>query len=313
MREKGAVHFRLGSDVMESGVQQQEHAPIACTSCGRKFRHKPELAGRTVKCPCGSTILIPRPPTPGGATGEDGGEYDFAEPVVKRAPAVASPSVAGAAAPAVGLGAPPGAADAPLPQAASTTAATGPVIRADLPPQRRGLKPEERKCEHEPAPTSTIGDFVIPAILILLGIGLRFVEVLAPFATKDPMAFGPGSGAVATKVFLSVVLMLAGMWVAVQVMEVCFVGDMERTCLKLISIAVFPGAIYGILSHAGGEPYGAMLGTFVSLAVYGLLFALLMRLDVKDTGICVIVTWIMVTGANYAAYRFEGLVRDAWV
>jgi hypothetical protein len=56
-----------------------------------------------------------------------------------------------------------------------------------------------------------------------------------------------------------------------------------------------------------------MLGTFVSLAAYALLFALLMRLDLKDTSVCVILTWIMVTAANYAAYRFEGLVRDAWV
>jgi hypothetical protein len=41
-------------------------------------------------------------------------------------------------------------------------------------------------------------------------------------------------------VVLSAALMLAGMWVAVRVMEVCFVGDAWRTCYKLIAVAVFP-------------------------------------------------------------------------
>ena len=59
--------------------------------------------------------------------------------------------------------------------------------------------------------------------------------------------------------------------------------------------------------------YGSMIGTFVSLAAYGLLFWLLMRLELKDTGWCVLITWIVVTAANYAAYRAEGLVRDTWV
>ena len=39
----------------------------------------------------------------------------------------------------------------------------------------------------------------------------------------------------------------------------------------------------------------------------------LMRLDLKDTGWCVLITWIVVTAANYAAYRAEGLIRDTWV
>lgn len=38
-----------------------------------------------------------------------------------------------------------------------------------------------------------------------------------------------------------------------------------------------------------------------------------MRLDLKDTGICVLVTWILITAANYFAYKVEGLLSDSWV
>jgi hypothetical protein len=141
-----------------------------------------------MRCPCGSAILVP---TPRGAGEEEAGEYDFAEPVARRpaayvAPAAAAAASAAPAAALVGLAAAPGAADTPLPGA-------GPVIRADVPPQRRGLRPEERKCDDEIAPPSTLRDLVVPTVLILLGVGLRFVEVLSPFATREPMGFGPGA------------------------------------------------------------------------------------------------------------------------
>ena len=143
--------------------------------------------------------------------------------------------------------------------------------------------------------------------------GLRMFEAMSPAATKTPADFGPAMGAVAMKLVLSVGLLLGGMFLVVQLLEVCFIGPLHRTAYKLVAIAVAPGALYGILSHVGGDVYGSMIGTFASLAAYGLLFWLLMRLDLKDTGFCVIVTWILITAANYAAYRAEGLIRDSWV
>src|SRR3954471_15865206 len=102
---------------MESGVQQQEsqqeQPQIHCATCGKRFRYKPELAGRTVKCPCGAAILVPRPKPSVIEDGDDPDkEYDFADPEPVRP---ATPSVALAPPlPPVGLAAPVGAADAPL-------------------------------------------------------------------------------------------------------------------------------------------------------------------------------------------------------
>jgi hypothetical protein len=153
----------------------------------------------------------------------------------------------------------------------------------------------------------------VPSILIGVGIVLRFCEVLAPWAVQDPLPVGEAIAAVATKLALSVFLMLSGMMLAVNVMEICFLGPLSRTAYKLMAVGIAPGALYSILSFAGGEPYGAMIGTFVSVAVYAVLFWSLMRLDLKDTSMCVILTWILVTAANYIAYRAEGLMKDSWV
>ena len=288
---------------MASEVEQREQPQVACTSCGRRFRYPPEKAGRTVRCTCGAAILIPMPHD----SGDDSDEYDLApEPEAKRAPVAAAVAKMS---PAVGLAAAPGAADAPLPTAVSAAPVT-----VHIPPQRKGLSPQERTPEGELAPkASDVRDFVVPSLLIAIGVGLRFVEVMSPAATKTPLDFGPALGTVWIKLCLSVGLLLGAMFLTVQMLEVCFVGPLHRTAYKLVGIAVGPGALYGILSYAGGEMYGSMIGTFSSLAAYGLLFWLLMRLDLKDTGWCVLITWIVVTAANYAAYRAEGLIRDSWV
>ena len=53
----------------------------------------------------------------------------------------------------------------------------------------------------------------------------------------------------------------------------------------------------------------AMAGVAASIAGYSLLFWGLMRLDLKDTSICVMLTWILVSMANYMAYRAEGMMK----
>jgi hypothetical protein len=232
-------------------------------------------------------------------------EYDFADPEpVRRATAAPPPIVIAAP---VGLDAPVGAADAPLD--GTVVVPAGPVLRVDLPPQRKGLTPEERKTNEDFAPPSAIRDFIVPTILIGIGVVLRFLEVMAPWATQTPMEFGPAVGAVLTNLALSAGLMLGGAFLMVSVMEVCFLGSVPRTVYKLISIGIGPGALYGILSFAVGEPYGGMAGTFASIFVFVLLFWLLMRLDLKDASMCVILTWILITAANYAAYKVQGLIH----
>jgi DNA-directed RNA polymerase subunit RPC12/RpoP len=300
----------MDSPVQQSG--QEQLGQITCATCGKRFRYKSDLAGRTVKCPCGAQIMIPRVQMP-VYTPDDAPdrEYDMG----------AAPKRVVTTVPPVGLSAHAGAADesfddddddmdfdAPTAPAPAKTVHVG-----ALPPQRRGLKQEERKPDEEVFKPSTMRDWVVPSILIGVGIVLRFIEVMAPWAVQDPMHLGDAIAAVATKLALSVFLMIAGMMLAVNALEVCFLGPLSRTAYKLIAIGIAPGALYSILSFAGGEPYGAMIGTFASVVAYLVLFWALMRLDLKDASICVVLTWILVTAANYIAYKAQGLMSDSWV
>src|SRR5688500_10272533 len=40
-------------------TQQLEELSFTCGSCGKQFRWKPELAGKSVKCKCETTIRVP--------------------------------------------------------------------------------------------------------------------------------------------------------------------------------------------------------------------------------------------------------------
>src|SRR5688572_18506605 len=62
----------------------QTTAQFACEICGRKYRWKPALAGRKVKCACGEEMLCP-PVAP--ADGDD--LYDVVQP--EPQPAVNAP------------------------------------------------------------------------------------------------------------------------------------------------------------------------------------------------------------------------------
>jgi hypothetical protein len=41
-------------------MPEVEEAGFSCTACGRQYRWKPELAGKSVKCKCGSPVKVPR-------------------------------------------------------------------------------------------------------------------------------------------------------------------------------------------------------------------------------------------------------------
>jgi DNA-directed RNA polymerase subunit RPC12/RpoP len=303
--------MKRGGLAMNSPVQQphqEQLGQLTCTQCGKRFRYRPDLAGRTVTCPCGARIVVPRVQFAGEQAPD-------AEAAAKRtAPVV----------PAVGLSARRGAADVPFddddddddvdfaPKPAAPALAK--TIRlANLPPKPRGLQQEERNKDEEVFKPSTLRDWIVPSILIAIGIALPFAEVMARWAVQDPLPAGEAVATVAFKVLLSIGLMVGGMFLAVHMMEICFLGPLTRTAYKLVAIGIVPGALYGILSYMCGDTYGAMIGTFASVIVYGVLFWSLLRLDLKEASMCVILTWILVTAANYISYKAQGLMQDSWV
>lgn len=275
----------------------ETHAPILCPSCGKQFRWKPEMAGKRAKCKCGSVIAIPAEPNPARSSAEQD-EYDIAPAPAEAAKPQAAP-VHAEQQPGLSLAA----AAAVLQRLGRTT--------AEVPRAKERLMDDGPGVEEAFRP-SIVRDFVLPAILIAAGIALAFVEAMRTGQTPAATVVA-ALPIVAIKLVIGVGLVLGGMFLAVVAAEVCFIGPLWLTAFKLTAVAIGVASVYGLLTHALGESAGAAAGTFAAIALYALFYWLLMRLDVKDTAICTIITFILVTGANYIAYKIEGARKDSWV
>jgi hypothetical protein len=155
---------------------------ITCASCGRHFKSKPELIGKKVRCLCGQTLEVPKPPPPPAEEDPDEGLYDLlpvegtSEEPVELPPLPPSPSAA-----------------APASHAAPSSAAARPPHALGLPaglgaypgiPARRPAPPQDKGGE--------LKKMLIPilALCVLAGLimGARFIYV----AAKAPGAPLPG-------------------------------------------------------------------------------------------------------------------------
>src|SRR5262245_19522245 len=84
-------------------MAQVEEAKFSCQSCGAKYRWKPELAGRKVKCKCGAVMTAPAQNPAAARSSSRGSDepdldamYDLAEEgkaVAKSAGAAAAPTM----------------------------------------------------------------------------------------------------------------------------------------------------------------------------------------------------------------------------
>jgi len=95
--------------------------------------------------------------------------------------------------------------------------------------------------------------------------------------------------------------------------DVVVLGSFRNSIFRLCAIAVAPSSIYGVLVYAIGDVGGAAAGTFASVGMYALLYFLLMRMDLKDTSVCVIITFVLVTMVNYFIYKYQSASSGSWI
>jgi len=289
---------------------------VACESCGKQFRWREEIAGKRMKCPCGGVVSVPVN-APGAM--EDLGvlpEHADVRPA-KRA----APSAVGAAA---GGGAKPQAAarssGGPRVNAAAIMAAKG------LPPPRgkSGLlkdletaKSGQEELE-EMAKTNLLRDVIIPIPIIVAGLALSYLNVTQyPMPGKVAAPPGAAVGMVAIGAVASVVLVVGAIFLTTVLADVTFVGSFANGILRLCAVAIGPSAIYGIMAAVvGGETTdgsmaGTALGAFLTIIVLGLLYWGLLRLDLKDTGVCVMITFFLMMFSQYMMWRMEGIMKGS--
>jgi hypothetical protein len=286
-------------------------ASVACESCGKQFRWRQEIAGRRMKCPCGGVVTVP---TSAPAAIDDLGVMPDHADVRPGRRAVASP-----------VGAPAGAVAArssagPRVNAAAIMAAKGlppPRGKSSLLKDLETAKSGQEELE-EMAKTNLLRDVIIPIPIIVAGLALSYLNVTQyPMPGKVAAPPGAAVGMVAVGAVASVVLVVGAIFLTTVLADVTFVGSFANSVLRLCAIAIGPSSIYGIMAavvtgdSTDASMAGTALGAFLTIFVLGLLYWGLLRLDLKDTGVCVMITFFLMMFSQYMMWRMEGIMKGS--
>jgi len=237
---------------------------FACEVCARKYKWKPALAGRTVKCACGEEMVCPVTPP------ADGDElYDFAEPPRSTNPPPTVPAKAQAA-------------------ASGTLQYQNPRTAAETP--------------DEYFPDKTL-DFHLPLALIAAGTLIEVAAALIR-GHRSPAGFTPHLTELGLHLVVGTATMLLGVLIAVRfrgielgklptaVMKLAAVCIAPGAAVTLLSPAIAVIPFGGLLALAGQFIlYFALLGT-------------LFHLDESDTWYCVCVIFIINVALYFTLMRF---------
>jgi len=228
-------------------------AQFACEICGRKYKWKPGLAGRRVKCACGEEMICPDV-----APGDRDDLYDIAPPKADVAPAPTAPVAAAPSQP------------APLQY---------------LNPHKPHATPTD-----EYFPDKTI-DYHLPLGLIAGGTLIEVVAALIR-GHRSPAGFTPYLTTLGLQLVVGTATMLIGVLIAARFRGIDL-GKLPTAVMKLAAICIAPGALVTLLSPAlAFIPFGFLLGFLGQFILYFALLGTLFHLDESDTWYCVCIIFI---------------------
>ena len=266
-----------------------DQAVVSCSACGKKFSINPAANDRRLRCPCGQVMLVP-------AQSRQQGEDDPYELAEEPAPAPATPKHNTIAA----------SKDDVLARLGHTY-----VAQKKLGPDEAETLEAERRLDEMLDP-SPLREIWIPIGLLAVGLVLNYCDVMYT-SRHAPHSAALGAMLALMRAGFSTALIVGGIFLCTVAFDVCIIGQFKRSILRICGIAIAPSALYGVLSYAIGDVAGSASGTLAAIVAYGLLFHFLLNLDLKDTAICVLVTWILITAVNYAAYKVQGVQTGSWI
>jgi hypothetical protein len=266
---------------------------VKCSACGKSFSIAASATNRSARCPCGQVMLVPAKRAAGADWNAEDDPYELSEEPAPQ-PVAAKPANR------------PVSKDEVLSRLGHTY-----IAQKKLGPDEAEVLAAERRMEEMLDP-SPILEVWIPLVLLAAGLVLNCVDIM--WATHHPPRPPILGFFLATmRAALSTSLIVGGLFLSTVFLDVCIVGQFSRSILRICGIAIAPSALYGILGYAIGDVAGSATGVLVSIAVYAVLYHFLLNLDLKDTSICVLITWILITAVNYAAYKVQGAQTGSWI
>lgn len=302
-------------------------ALFACMACGKKFRWKPEIAGKAGRCGCGSRLVAPSAPESGEIV-EAVAAVEAAQRVdlrpVKAMPAmqpgVTRPHDARVASLTAAHEADEGLYDVaedsrpPAPAAASAPAVNLPASpRANSAmafPAKPAFKPVIEE-EATPVVPNTMPENIVCIALIALGVALTLFVVMR--YGKEPVPLDRAIVQAGIQIIVNLGLMIVAIFVATYTIEDAFLDPWWRIALKTCAIGLCPDAIGQIIGAQIGDINGDIAKVFITVFLYLGLFLALFRINILHTAGCVLVIWVIRTTVDYSLYKLEGLRSDSWI
>jgi hypothetical protein len=292
---------------------------FTCAACGKEYRWKPELAGKKAKCKCGAVVPVPaqapraaapKPaakPKPAEQDVDFDGLYALAQEENKaaaRQPTVVDESAAGYRCPSCSTALPPGSAVCPncrtdlrtglrigagaaggagVLAAAGAYAGATPTPRAGVLPYtggRGGAAPSSRNTDQDILyEGGKARSLYLPLGLIVLGILFYFGKVAF---SGDKLTAGVMVFLVGLNVLMDSILIFIAMLIAVRGFDMGF-GAFGPGVLKILAIAMAPGALGQMMNHWIGGAGGWVIGGFVTIVLYYTLIKVLFDLELGET------------------------------
>jgi hypothetical protein len=256
--------FRGDASTTDRTMSQTKPAIFECSGCGKRFRWKPELAGRAVKCPCGNVMTAPAQ-----APSDDDNLYDV---VVEPSAAVSTTPKARA-----------------TQIAATQVNPSQPVLGYQAKRDASATLAAPAADGYFPNP---LKDFQIPLVLLCAGL---VVESAAAVWTAVQRSHSVWIAVVALFIGLviSTALMLAGVFITAKTRGFSL-GRFWPAVLKLSAISVAPSAAMTLLYiFLRFIPFGIIATWIAGFVFYFALIGVSFDLEESDTWYCVIVIFLV--------------------
>ena len=267
-------------------MSTENPAPViaaACPKCGKKFRMRVELAGRTATCPCGQQFKVPEPSwtVKAAAPATDAlGDTDFETPSAEPAAHSARPSAPLITSP-----------DGPQGQAATRIS---PVMAALL----------QREDEVRESPWR---DIYVPAISLIAGQSIA-VLLWIYWMRGWPARFGAIATALTLQALILLPVMMAACFMAAKWLDMPL-GPFRATLIRVVAITFGLSAIADVLFVANlvlvEFEWGLLVAGFgYYLILTGFLIAFLFEVGVRETAFIIAVNFLPRTVAVYIAATY---------
>jgi hypothetical protein len=240
-------------------------ANFACPACGALFALTAEVAARKIQCPCGKIFVAPAMPE------------ILPEPEAYHVETPAGEPVAS--------------------QPAKSTAQ---MLAARSVMYHHRSVASFSTDDSEPE-FSVTRDRVAPIVLLLLGLGMRLIEIPHD-RTLAAGNVAASVGILLFQIFLAVVVMLTSVLISSKILSANF-GPLGTAILKLAAMAVFAWAVGGmIVVFLQYNIRAFVIALDVMLLIYAVCFAKLFSLDVQEAMLATAICGLMQVAVALAVF-----------